>query len=189
MSRSLRLCDTEYMTSASRRPKIWARYLLPACFRYFTDIFACWQIELLVFFSTATCCWSLLIYLPLFCGACSAPSMTALPCRIQDDFTPNLALRQYLRDKLKCRKTANIPAEAITVVRKSFDARKKQLNWVYCVDVDTDALVEAGVRNTQRHPCLRPRCSPSPVRPLPHREVECNNNSVSPDADKCFVQD
>ena len=50
-----------------------------------------------------------------------------------------------------------IPENAITVVRKSFDARKR-LKWVYIVDVETAALTAAGVRNPQRHPQLKERC-------------------------------
>lgn len=50
-----------------------------------------------------------------------------------------------------------IPEGAVTVVRKSFDARKR-LKWVYIVDVDTAALTTAGVRNPQRHPQLKERC-------------------------------
>lgn len=50
-----------------------------------------------------------------------------------------------------------IPETAITVVRKSFDARKR-LKWVYIVDVETAALTAAGVRNPQRHPQLKERC-------------------------------
>jgi hypothetical protein len=50
-----------------------------------------------------------------------------------------------------------IPETAVTVVRKSFDARKR-LKWVYIVDVDTAALTAAGVRNLQRHPQLKERC-------------------------------
>lgn len=50
-----------------------------------------------------------------------------------------------------------IPEEAVTVVRKSFDARKL-LKWVYIADVDTAAVTAAGVRNPQRHPLLKDRC-------------------------------
>lgn len=79
---------------------------------------------------------------------------------MQDDFSANVALRVSLAEKLKCRKGSAIPEDAITVVRKSFDARKKQLTWVYCVDVETQALLNAGVRNPARHPDLHCRCPP-----------------------------
>ncbi len=67
------------------------------------------------------------------------------------------------------------------MVRKSFDARKKRLTWVYALDVDTDALLAAGVRNPVRHPDLRLRCLPPSPRPSSflHLEAACNNPRFS----------
>lgn len=38
----------------------------------------------------------------------------------------------------------NLPLDAVSVVRKSFDARVKQRNFVYVVDVDSKAATAAG---------------------------------------------
>jgi hypothetical protein len=59
--------------------------------------------------------------------------------------------------EMPCTVQGGIPETAITVVRKSFDARKR-LKWVYIVDVDAAALTAAGVRNPQGHPQLKERC-------------------------------
>lgn len=40
--------------------------------------------------------------------------------------------------------TPHLPLEAVVVVRKSFDARPKQRNFVYVVDVDAKAATAAG---------------------------------------------
>ena len=66
-------------------------------------------------------------------------------------------MSQGLYQKCDCTVQGDIPETAITVVRKSFDARK-ELKWVYIVDVDTAALTAAGVRNTWMHPKLKERC-------------------------------
>jgi hypothetical protein len=69
------------------------------------------------------------------------------------------ALLAAVSRKVGVRGAQLLPAEAVRVVRKSFDARSKRgrgqsevRTWAYCVDVDSAALKEAGVRRLEERP-------------------------------------
>lgn len=74
----------------------------------------------------------------------------------KDDYTTvHFQLLAALARKLRVRGGTSLPAAAVRVVRKSFDARKARdgaparKTWAYCVDVDAAALKEAGLRRLQ----------------------------------------
>jgi hypothetical protein len=66
-----------------------------------------------------------------------------------DCLSVHYALLDALRRKLNCRAEAQIPAEAVAVVRKSFDARSIRgsgKRFVYVVDVEDRAARNAGAK-------------------------------------------
>eukprot|EP00887_Chlorella_sp_A99_P002424 scaffold10.g2424.t1 len=70
----------------------------------------------------------------------------------QYDFGAHPALARAVARKLGCRR--ELAPEALSVVRKSFDARARQgaLKWVYVVDVSAAAAAAAGARKLAERP-------------------------------------
>lgn len=72
----------------------------------------------------------------------------------QDDYGVSEELRVAVARCLACVPTSALPASALQVVRKSFDARRGRQAFDYVVDVDAAAVAAAGARRLLQRPGL-----------------------------------
>ncbi len=63
----------------------------------------------------------------------------------QDDVTVHAGLVHAVSKRLGCPSSSQLPSSSLTLVRKSFDARRGK-KWVYVVDVAAAAAVAAGAK-------------------------------------------
>eukprot|EP00899_Mesostigma_viride_P021265 jgi/Mesvir1/2913/Mv13983-RA.1 len=84
----------------------------------------------------------------------------------KDDVKPSQALREALRARLGCEDKA-LSLDSITIVRKSFDARKVKrgpLNFVYVVDVDVRSISKASPSFKLKRKAGRVEDAPPPLQ-------------------------